>query len=144
MNRPVDLPDDLRRFNDDIHALREEIAKTGDAIAISRGAALLHLDCICRIQAYSNQLDEFIGYELADPELTLEENLPRLHTVLRMFRELDTMILEHLRGLFNCIGGSAAIGIQQLAEWAENHPVRQQLLKDYLATEKARLKRSRR
>jgi hypothetical protein len=106
-----------------VQALRGQIQNGADANAIGRSLAGLYLDSIARIQAYSDQLDAALGYELFLSDQTLEENLPRVNTALRIFGQLNDMLREQIDGLLRCVGGPQVIAVQQLV-----NPSRQVLL----------------
>jgi hypothetical protein len=131
--KPRPLPEEFEEFDDHVQALRKQIQNGADANAIGRSLAPLYLDSIARIQAYSHQLDAALGYELFLSDQTLEENLPRVNTALRIFRQLNDMLREQIDGLLSCFGGSQVAAVQQLVKWAEGNPSRQELLDKYFA-----------
>jgi hypothetical protein len=122
------LPERFEGLDGNVQALRGQIQNGADANAIGRSLAGLYLDSIARIQAYSDQLDAALGYELFLSDQTLEENLPRVNTALRIFGQLNDMLREQIDGLLRCVGGPQVIAVQQLVKWAEGNPSRQVLL----------------
>ena len=138
-----DVPEKFVRLDQQILELRELIENNAYADEIGRAAARVHLDFIARIHRYANQLDTILGFELFGSGLTLEENLPRANTALRMLSELNVILLGQIDGLLNCFGGPTVIGIQMLQDWAQSDPFRQEILRESLASAVARANHSR-
>jgi hypothetical protein len=134
MRNPASLPEEFERLDDCVHALREHIRKGAHANEIGRSVASLYLDSIARIRAYMDQLDELLGYQVCLPDLTLEENLPRTNTALRILGRLNDMFLEQIDGFLKCLGGTQTIAVERLVEWAKEDPSREQLMVQAVAT----------
>lgn len=138
------LPEGFEELDDHVQALRDQIQNGADANAIGRSLAPLYLESIVRIRAYWDQLDAVLGYELCLSDQTLEQNLPRMNTALRIMGQLNVMLLDQLDGLLKCVGGTQAIAVQQLVEWAKEDPTKQQLLIQFSAASIGSAKRLRR
>ena len=124
MRKPSRPPDAFEQLDDRVQELRKLIGKGESAIAIGPSLALFHLDAIARIRAYSDQLDAALGYKLYLPDQTLEENLPRMNTALRILAQLNSMQLGQIACLLGCIGGPEAIAVQHFVEFTKGDPGR--------------------
>jgi hypothetical protein len=137
------LPEALEQLVDQVQALRDQIKSGAQANEVGTSLALLHVDFIARVLAYRDQLDAFLGYQLFLPDQTLEENLPRMNTALRVYGLLNAMLVEQVGGLLKCLGGTQTISVERLVEWAKENPSREQLMVHALATSIALGKRLR-
>jgi hypothetical protein len=119
---------EIRRLDKRVQTLARLVKKNADAIELRRAAAPLYLERISRSLRYMDQLDATLGLELIMSDLTPEEFLPRMNTVLRMLTELTTILLSLIDGFLNCFGGTAVIALQILEEWAVGNQDRQESL----------------
>ena len=126
MNKLEEFPEALGQLDEQIQALRELLEKKADASTIGREVSWLYLYWIHRVVAYHRQLDLVLGYQLLIPERTIEENIPRANTGLRMSGQLTAMLVELIDGLLRSVGGPQVIAVQQLVEWQKDDPARRE------------------
>ena len=143
MTNLKEFPRAFGRLDERIRALRDQIEKETDAAAIGRAAAPIYLDCISRTLACWEQLDQILDFELFQLDLTLEENIPRASTGLRMMSELNAMLMKQIEAFIKCFGGPLVIAVQQIEEWSSKHKARQDFVQS-LASAAVHAKRSRR
>jgi hypothetical protein len=126
MNKLDEFPEALGQLDGRIQVLRELVEKKADASKIGNAVSQLYLDWMNRIVVYHRQLDLVLGYQLVLPHLTIEQNLPRATTALRMFGQITEMLVKLTDGLLRSVGGPPVIAFQQLGDWAKADPSRQE------------------
>ena len=113
---------ELRELDTCFRSLREKIENGAEVVSVARSAALLYVDFLARIDAFSTQLDLALGNELFVPGWTLEKNIKRGHAALSMYAKLMRMMHEVIARIFGCLGGQMMIEVQAMAHWVAQHP----------------------
>lgn len=111
---------EIEIFDERVNELRKQLQSKEEPIAFGKAVAGIYLDNIARIRAYNDQLDRAIDYQLFDRDLSFQENVARVATILRILNRLTSMLLKQTDRFVKCFGGPQTIGVQQIVEWARH------------------------
>src|SRR5713226_730226 len=92
--RQREILTELREMDDCLRGLREKVESGDEAASVARTVALVYVDLIARVHAFSREFDMALDGQLLLAGRPFRENVRRASAALRIYGRLSKMMIE--------------------------------------------------